>query len=154
MSDDFLIVIRRPHTSELPELLGLINAHAEYEETSVDVSGLRSKIEQAMQGEQPRLSIYVAVANDGLVGYCSMTCDFSTWRGQDYLHMDCLYVIAKRRGQSIGKLLFNKVKEFATERGIDHIEWQTPDWNTDAQCFYQSLGARSSSKRRYLYSVN
>ena len=68
LSESLSIVIRQACESDLLGLISLIEAHAEYEKTSLGVVGLASKIEQAMQGDQPRLRIYVAEANSTLVG--------------------------------------------------------------------------------------
>lgn len=146
-------LIRKATLTDLEELISLINEHADFEKTSIDLTGLDIKLKHAMQGENPRLCVFVAEINSRLQGYCSLTEEFSTWRGRDYIHVDCLYIKASMRGQNIGTLIFNIITEYASKRSVEEIEWQTPDWNINAQCFYDSVGAVLSGKRRYLYSL-
>ena len=127
--------------------------HACYERADFDSTCLTPKLERAIQGSAPRLIVFVAELHHNVVGYCSLTREFSSWRGQDYLHMDCLFVSSEMRGLRIGKMLFEKAVKYAKSEGISELQWQTPEWNESAISFYQNLGASGLSKQRFRYDV-
>jgi len=95
----------------------------------------------------------LAEVNNKLQGYCSLSREFSTWEGEDYLHMDCLFVTAEARGLKLGEALFQATKEYALEHQLSEIQWQTPEWNKGAARFYHRNGAASSTKLRFCYAV-
>jgi len=73
--------IRRARSSDLGEVIGMIEDHADFERASINTTGLHANLMQAMQGEKPRLCIFVAEVNHKLLGYCSLT---QEW-GRDYI---------------------------------------------------------------------
>lgn len=151
MIDGLQVNIRTAYTFELDAVIGLMQAHADFEKASICTRGLRHRLIQAMRGAPPRLCLLVAEHKRELLGYCALTREFSSWRGCDYLHLDCLFIVTRARGLRVGKLFFGAVEQYAKQHGISHIEWQTPTWNRNAQRFYDSLGAMSSTKQRYVY---
>jgi GNAT superfamily N-acetyltransferase len=119
-----------------------------------DPSGVGDRLAAAMFGPAPRLRCLVAInTDDDVVGYCTFTMDFSTWRATEYVHMDTLYVDAAWRGQSIGERLLRSVAELGRQAGAIEMQWQTPDWNIDAARFYQRLGASGSAKIRFTFNM-
>ncbi|MEM9548375.1 MAG: GNAT family N-acetyltransferase [Bacteroidota bacterium] len=67
--------------------------------------------------------------------------------------MDCLYLFDAYRGFGIGEHLVNKMKDFGREKGIELIQWQTPDFNTRAIKFYKRIGAERKSKERFFLKI-
>ena len=92
---------------------------------------------------------WVAESEHSLSGYATATIDFSTWRAAPFMHLDCLFVRGAHRGQGVGRRLMQAVIEKARVRGIQELQWQTPDWNTDADRFYRRIGAIARAKLRY-----
>ncbi len=82
------------------------------------------------------------------------TREFSTWRAAAFMHMDCLYVLAGYRNMGIGVRLMAALRDFCASEDIDQVQWQTPDWNNDAARFYQRLGARQRTKRRFTWQLD
>ena len=148
-----MLKIRRVSEADIDALIPLIEAHAEFERASLDVAGLAVRLEQAITAEVPRLRIFVADVKSQLLGFCSLTIDFSTWRGKEFLHLDCLFVSPSARRMRVATRLFEKAEQYASECGLDEMQWQSPDWNHAAQRFYESQGATSTAKRRYCYSL-
>lgn len=56
------------------------------------------------------------------------------------LHIDDLCISKKCRRKGLGRLLFNKIKEYAKEEGFDSIELNVWNFNQSAIKFYESLG--------------
>jgi len=154
LNDKAKATIRKATANDLAGIVELCAAHAAFEDMAFDFSGLQQRLAEAIAGPDPRLVIFTAVGGGTSVGYASATREFSTWKGVEFLHMDCLFVLENMRGQAIGRRLFDAVTEEARSTGISNVEWQTPAWNTDAIDFYHSLGATDKAKARFNLCVS
>jgi len=143
------VVVRGAIAADIPELVDLITDHAAFERAAPPHPELSIRLPGLLFGPAPRLHAFVAAAPGGLVGYATASREVSTWRGTDFMHLDCLFVAATHRGSGTGRLLIDAVTGFARAEGVDELQWQTPQWNTDAARFYDRLGARFSAKLRY-----
>jgi GNAT superfamily N-acetyltransferase len=141
--------IRPIGPSEISRLVDLIADHASYEEAAFSPSGVGDRLADAIFGPSPRLRCLVAVGPDDVVGYCSFTMDFSTWQAAEYIHMDTLFVDAAWRGQGVGERLLRAAAKIGQHAGATQMQWQTPDWNSDAIRFYARLGATHLAKTRF-----
>jgi hypothetical protein len=88
-----------------------------------------------------------------LIGYSTCSAEFATWSAAEFLHIDTLYVEEGFRGLGIGKHLLDAVVAHASMLGLTEVQWQTPDWNTDAVRFYERVGAVSTNKIRFKLPV-
>lgn len=139
--------IRPASAVDAEAMVPLIRSHAAYEraEAEVSVADLRS----ALDRKPPPLAAWIAERPTGLTGYATATLDFSTWTGQPFLYLDCLFVQEGCRGSGIGAALLEAVRAHAAERNVTEIQWQTPDWNKDAARFYLREGASMLPKARF-----
>jgi GNAT superfamily N-acetyltransferase len=134
----------------------MMGAHAAYEQAVLDQAGLAHRLLSKLFGCGARATCLVAELDDPiprLVGYATLSNEFSTWSGNDYLHMDTLYVDASSRNNGVGATLLNSIVEHAQRRAISEIQWQTPDWNDRAIRFYERAGADSTVKHRFRLPV-
>jgi GNAT superfamily N-acetyltransferase len=145
--------IRRVEVNDLEQLSALCVEHAAYERASF-ASPNASRLHPAIFSARPRLHVWVAARPSELVGYVSATVDFSTWSSREFVHLDCLYVREAYRGHAIGRSLIDAVIAHAAALDIVEVQWQTPDWNVDAQRFYARLGASAANKVRYTLKVD
>ncbi len=142
-------VLRPATLADLSELVELCAAHAAYERQEFVRDGAAERVQQSLFGPGARLECIVAEREGQLVGYATHSDEASTWNGTCFTHMDCLFVRDGQRGQRIGERLVRAVAAAAVGRGHREVQWQTPDWNTDAARFYARLGATSKSKLRF-----
>lgn len=159
MRDPFVMIdathnslcIRPATAADAEAMLPLIRSHAAYEHgrTSVSAADLRS----ALDSKPAVLAAWIARQSGELIGYASATVDFSTWTGQPFLYLDCLFVQDRCRGLGVGARLLAAVRAHAAERNLAEIQWQTPDWNKDAIRFYRREGASFLPKARFSLSV-
>jgi ribosomal protein S18 acetylase RimI-like enzyme len=152
--DSRSVVVRRPTVQDVPQLVRLILAHAEYEHASIPANGagLADRLIETLIEPQTRAACFVAQLSDEpdrLIGYSTCSAEFATWSAAEFLHMDTLYVDEGFRGLSIGKHLLDAVVAHAAMLGLHEVQWQTPDWNTDAVRFYERVGAVASNKIRF-----
>ncbi|WP_250281584.1 GNAT family N-acetyltransferase [Frankia sp. CiP1_Cm_nod2] len=52
-----------------------------------------------------------------------------------------LYVSAAARRRGVGRMLMEHLRTIAEEQGRSRLEWTTDQENTQAQTFYDALGA-------------
>src|SRR5699024_9234909 len=76
-----------------------------------------------------------------VVGMALWFLTFSTWTGQQGIHLEDLYVEPEHRGSGLGKALLVTLAQIATERGYRRLEWTVLRWNEPAIAFYESLAA-------------
>ncbi|WP_371676109.1 N-acetyltransferase family protein [Streptomyces sp. NBC_01276] len=144
--------VRPARPQDLPRLVELIHEHVAYERSAPRPPGLADRLGPQLFAQDARLWVLLAEAPDGEVaGYAACSEEFAFWDARSYLHMDCLYLAEDARGHGLGAALMAAVADLARERGLAHVEWQTPDWNEGAIKFYDRLGAASHPKRRYAW---
>lgn len=147
------VVVRPVVASDLADLVALCAEHACYEgSTFVSVDKV-VQLSQALFTVPVRLHAWIAESAGQPVGYSTATAEFSTWQAREFLHMDCLYVRAQWRGAGIGAALLHAVIDHACRTGFAQIQWQTPDWNDNAQRFYRREGAEALTKQRFFLRV-
>lgn len=141
--------IRRAQPGDVAELVGLMRDHAEYERAAPPPADLAERLPRVLFGETSRVVAFVAEQSGRLLGYATCSTEISTWEAAEFLHLDCLYLSGDSRGAGTGRLLVDAVIDEARDRGLGELRWQTPEWNVDAQRFYNRLGATSVTKRSY-----
>jgi GNAT superfamily N-acetyltransferase len=142
-------MVRRAGPMDVDALVVLCAEHARYERAVYDPDGKAAPLERALSEAPPRLTAWVAEAGGTAIGYVTATSEFSTWSARDFLHMDCLFVREGYRGMGVGAALMAALVSFARERGYAEVQWQTPDWNTEAERFYRREGALAQAKLRF-----
>lgn len=142
-------VVRRVRRDDLDTLVALCGEHALYEKASHDAAGKAEALSRALFSTPARLHAWVVESAGELIGYATATLEFSTWQVGEFLHMDCLFVRAGRRGSGAGAALLQAVRDFAGRTGCREMQWQTPEWNVDAMRFYRRFGAVDKAKRRF-----
>jgi GNAT superfamily N-acetyltransferase len=141
--------VRNVKQPDLLQLVALCIEHAAYERAEIAALD-PEKLSEGLFASAPRLYAWVAADGaDDLYGYATATIDFSTWNARTFVHMDCLYVREAFRGHALGQRLIAAVFTFAKSVGAAEVQWQTPQWNVDAQRFYARLGATATTKLRY-----
>jgi len=103
---------------------------------------------ERMKTETEYFNCFVAVDKEQeIVGYATYFYSYFTWTGKS-LYMDDLYVREIYRSKGIGKMLLNKVIEFAKITSCHKLRWQVSDWNAPAIGFYKSMGAEIDAQER------
>jgi GNAT superfamily N-acetyltransferase len=134
--------IRPARADELPEIIGLIRALAEYERL-LDAVVLEPEVLRAqLFGEQPGAEVVlVERADRQVVGMALFFHNFSTFLGRRGLYLEDLFVQPSERGRGYGKALMTYLARLAVARGCGRFEWAVLDWNQPAIDFYRALGA-------------
>jgi GNAT superfamily N-acetyltransferase len=135
--------IRLATAADIPLILYLIRALAEYEREPDAVQTTEADLLRDGFGAQPCFECLIAENEQGkAVGFALYFYNYSTWRGRQGIHLEDLFVLPEFRGQGIGKALLARVGARAAEQGCVRLQWDVLAWNQTAIDFYQSLGAR------------
>lgn len=127
--------------ADVPALVTLIQALADYEKLTHEVTGSPVDLEQALFGDRPYAEAVLAWVDGQPVGMALFFHNFSTFLMKPGLYLEDLFVQPDYRGQGIGKALLLHVGNLAVERDCGRFEWSVLDWNVPAIEFYQSMGA-------------
>ncbi len=144
---------RRAAPTDLEALVELCAEHAAFEEAKYEKTGKLEALKTAIFSASPRLYVWVIEDAGQLVGFASLTLDYSTWDAAEFAHLDCLYLKTEYRAKGLGQALFSAALEFARQRGCINLQWQTPTWNKAAIGFYNRQGAGSKSKQRFVLPI-
>jgi GNAT superfamily N-acetyltransferase len=128
--------------SDGPSFIALVRAFADYEKlTGPDDAAAARLLEDAF-GPRPRFELLVAEQASALVAYAAFFPTYSTFLARPSLYLEDLFVHPNARRQGIGRALLERLATLGVERGCGRFDWTVLDWNTPAQAFYASLGAR------------
>jgi GNAT superfamily N-acetyltransferase len=135
--------IERATPADVPVVLDLIRALAEYERLSADVVATEEGLRESLFGSRPAIEVVLARVGSQAVGFAVWFQNFSTFLGRPGLYLEDLFVLPERRGRGIGRALLAHLARVAVERGYGRMEWSVLDWNETAIRFYKGLGARA-----------
>ncbi len=134
------ITIRLARPADLPALVGLLRELFSIEKDfAFDEARQRAGLRR-MLGRSPSRRLWVAVAEDGVVGMCSAQVVISTAMGGPAALIEDVVVRSDRRGQGIGRRLMDAVERWAQRRGIERLQLLADRTNLPALGFYRALG--------------
>ncbi len=100
-----MLSIRDATAADVPLLLRLIRALAEYERLADAVVATEPALARALFGGHPRAHALIAECDGGAAGFALYFFNFSTFLARAGLHLEDLFVLPERRGQGIGRAL-------------------------------------------------
>jgi GNAT superfamily N-acetyltransferase len=127
--------------SDVPVILQMIKALAEYEQLTHEVVATEEGLRQSLFGPRPAGEVVMAYAGDAAVGFALFFHNFSTFLGRHGLYLEDLFVVPEWRGRGVGKQLLSHVAAIAESRNCGRLEWAVLDWNESAIAFYRRMGA-------------
>ena len=127
--------------SDVPVILAMIRALAEYEQLTHEVVATEDGLRQSLFGPRPAGEVVLAYAGETPVGFALFFHNFSTFLGQHGLYLEDLFVVPEWRGKGVGKQLLAHVAAIAESRNCGRMEWAVLDWNESAIAFYRRMGA-------------
>jgi GNAT superfamily N-acetyltransferase len=138
--------IRFAHREDVPTVLALIHALAEYERAPDEVKATESLLEENLFGPHPGAEVLLAEEKGDPVGFALFFHNFSTWMGRRGLYLEDLFVSPDKRGRGYGRALLVRLAQIARDRECGRMEWAVLDWNDPAIQFYRKLGARPNDE--------
>ena len=126
---------------DVPTILQMIKALAEYEKLSHAVAATEDRLRETLFGPNPAAEVLMAYADLQPVGFALFFHNYSTFLGQRGVYLEDLFVVPEWRGHGLGRQLLARLAGIALERDCGRLEWSVLDWNTPAIGFYRRLGA-------------
>jgi GNAT superfamily N-acetyltransferase len=141
--DSASFVLRSATLEDIPELLRLVLALAEYEREPDAVEATQDLYARWLFPPEGAPMAYAEVAEvyGRLVGLALWYTTFSTWTGSPGIWLEDLFVEPEHRGSGVGKALLTRLAKICVERDYRRLEWWVLKWNTPSIDFYESLGA-------------
>jgi GNAT superfamily N-acetyltransferase len=127
--------------ADIPVILRMIKALAEYEQLTHEVTATEQDLRQSLFGPRPAGEVVLAYNGDLPIGFALFFHNFSTFLGKQGLYLEDLFVVPEWRGRGVGKQLLAHVASIAESRQCGRLEWTVLDWNESAIAFYRRMGA-------------
>ncbi len=128
--------------ADVPTILRLIRALADYERMSSAVTATAQDLRERLFGANPVAEVAIGYVGDEPAGIAVFFHSFSTFLGRSGIYLEDIFVEEQHRGRGLGKGLMQYVAQLAVERGCARLEWAVLNWNAPAIGFYQSLEAK------------
>jgi GNAT superfamily N-acetyltransferase len=126
---------------DLPVILNLIHALAEYEKLADTVTATEGRLRATLFGNKAAAEVLLVYWDQECAGFAVYFETYSTFLAQPGLYLEDLYVKPHLRGKGIGLAVLKHLAGTATERGCGRLEWGVLNWNEPAIRFYKKLGA-------------
>lgn len=139
MSD--AIVLRLATPEDTTTLFQLIQALAEYEKLSHQVTGNPEALREHLFGEKPYIEAILAETEGQAIGFALFFHNYSTFLTKPGIYLEDLFVVPEYRRQGVGTKLLTYLAQLALQRDCGRLEWSVLDWNAPAIDFYQRMGA-------------
>ena len=135
------VSIRSAVEADIPVILELIRALAEYERLAHQVTATEEQLRQTLFGSAPGAEVLLASWNQECAGFALFFPNYSTFRAQPGIYLEDLYVRPHLRGKGVGSALLRHLASLAVDRHCGRVEWEVLNWNAPSIQFYENLGA-------------
>ena len=133
--------IRQAKEEDVPEILELIKALAEFENLSEEVVATEDLLKITLFGINSPAEVQIAFDKNKTLGFALYFRTFSTFLGRPGIYLEDLYVRESARGKGVGEALLRRLAQRTLEIGGGRLEWSVLNWNDPAIGFYQKMGA-------------
>jgi GNAT superfamily N-acetyltransferase len=133
----------RPATeADLPQLLPLVRAYADFYESDPPDAGLERMCRALIADPDGEGVLLAGCDGDGrVVGFAAMAWKWSSLRGAKVGYLEDLFVDPAARGSGLADELIAASAERARERGAPALLWLTKPDNRRARAVYDRVGA-------------
>ncbi len=136
-----MLLIRTAVPDDVPLILDLIRALAEYERLAHECVVTEALLRDSLFGEHPAAEVVIAEFDGTAAGFALFCHNYSTFLGRRGIWLEDLFVKPAFRGRGIGRALLARLAAIAIERDCGRLEWAVLDWNESAIGFYKGIGA-------------
>lgn len=140
--------IRPVREDELPSLLALIRAKAEFDGCPETLRATVESLREALFAPKPLAHALIAEVNGRVVGMATYYAIFSSFIAKPGLWLDDLFVYSEARNQGIGEALVRRLSKIAKSGGCGRIDWHVSNFNERGKKFYLRIGATISERAR------
>lgn len=135
--NSIMISIRDAVASDVDSIMSLIKELALYEKSPESVANNSETMLRDGFGSAPSFKAFIAEKENKIIGMALCYYAYSTWKGK-YIYLDDLIVTESERRSGAGKLLFDKIVEYAKSVDAMQLRWHVLNWNRPAITFYEN----------------
>lgn len=136
-----MIEVRPATPADVPAIMDLIRALADYEQLAHEVVGDEAQLHGHLFGPQPAAHVLIGLVEGQVAGFALYFTSFSTFLTRPGIYLEDLFVRPEARGAGLGKALLVALAKLCVQRGYGRLEWSVLDWNEPAIQFYRAMGA-------------
>jgi len=158
------VVVRHARREDVPTILQLIQALADYEKEPdavlateetlsstiafaptglISPSNTTQSTGDSISSSRPARCLLLFTPSGEPAGMALYFYNYSTWRAKPGIYLEDLFVKTEMRGKGYGwRLLAELAKEVVTMDG-GRLEWSVLTWNTPSIQFYERIGAKA-----------
>lgn len=148
------ITIRFATITDLPTLMTLIEAKADFDRSLGEFSGVLhatvEKLQRSLFGETPFARVLFVEQSDQVVGFALYYFRYSSFQARPNLWLDDLYLLPAVRHQGIGTELMTHLARIAQQVNCTHIAWTASVNNASGIRFYEKIGGVVLEQRQDL----
>lgn len=139
--------IRVATETDVPTILELIRALAEFEKLSHEVVATEETLRTTLFGAKPSAEVLICEIRDAdtaawqNAGFALFFTSYSTFLAKPGIYLEDLFIKPEIRSRGLGRKMLAELARLAIERECGRLEWSVLDWNVRARAFYESLGA-------------
>ena len=146
------IEIRTSTKTDLPAIVGLMRAFAEYENLGHYLQVTEQRLFDAMFGDEAFVHGLMAYHDSRAVAYAMFYPYFASFRGQRGYYLEDIYIQDEYRRKGIGEAMLKAIARLAKARGFERLDFQVLEWNTPAVKFYEKMGCiRDDDERHFKF---
>jgi GNAT superfamily N-acetyltransferase len=135
--------IRAAEPADLALLIAMFNELADYEQLGGVMVAEEESLGRALFGERPAAEALIAELDGEAAGYAVFFPTFSTFRANQGIWLEDLFVRPAHRRAGVGRALLSAVAAQLRDRGGERLEWSALRWNELALGFYRGIGAKT-----------
>lgn len=143
--------VREATPEDLPALMPLARAYADFYESDPSDEGLEAMLRGAIELPTRDTAFVLAATSDEgeVVGFAACWWKWSSLNGARVVFLDDLFVHPDARGQGLADALIEAIAEIGRAGGAPVVQWLTAHDNHRAQAVYNRVGATSGSYLEY-----
>ena len=146
MNQQKQIIIRKAEEKDSAKILWLIKELSIYEKLEQYVTADEEKIKSTIFNQDTNVSVLLAEINNEPAGQIIFFKNYSTFRAQQGIYIEDLFVLPEFRSKGIGLKLIKEVISIAKKENCFSVDWVVLDWNKPAINFYKKIGAMEMSE--------
>lgn len=147
MSSEFSV--RNANINDIDTLITLLKKNAAFDYGSENYyTAHKEDTSNGFFGKEP-VAFALLVEKSGIpVGLSTYYFTFSSFAGKRKMWLDDLFIIASFRGNGLGRMMMQSLREIAKQHKCESIEWTVAKDNSNGLLFYNKIGATISEDQR------
>jgi ribosomal protein S18 acetylase RimI-like enzyme len=135
------VTVRHARPEDLEPMVQLVQAHVRdyYGRPAPSAERVRALLGTLLYEKEG--IVLVAERGGALAGFAILYFTFSTEHADKIAVLNDIHVVEELRRTGAGSVLFDACRAYAKENGFAYLTWQVTKENTQAQGFFERMGA-------------